>query len=400
MTSTTSASNANRGNGTSVWDAVVGQPIVPALQQTVADASASLDGAPSGSMTHAWLFTGPPGSGRSVAAKAFAAALQCDSGGCGTCAECTDVRNGTHPDVAALVTEGLSIKISQVRELVPKAALRPARGRWQIVIVEDADRLGEDAADALLLSVEEPPDRTVWMLCAPTAEDIAPTIRSRCRVVQLRTPPSDAVATYLSTTEGIDKRTATFAARAAQGHIGRARALATDENARSRREEVLKLPFALDDLRQCLDAAASLVDAAKADAERHCDALDAREVDELKRALGAESTGRKPRNMDAAVKELEREQKLRRTRVQRDSIDRALIDVLALYRDVLMLQLGVRTELINDEMRASLDRLARNSRAESTLRRMEAIGQAREALMANAAPLLTLESMALTLREG
>jgi DNA polymerase III subunit delta' len=384
----------------SVWDNVVGQTIVPALQRTVADASGALAGRSGGTMTHAWLFTGPPGSGRSVVAKAFAAALQCPDGGCGRCADCADVRSGTHPDVAVLTTEGLNIKISQVRDLVPRAALKPARGRWQIVVVEDADRLGEDAADALLLSVEEPPERTVWMLCAPTAEDIVPTIRSRCRVVQLRTPPYDDVAAYLSNSEGVDAQLASFAARAAQGHIGRARALATDDDTRARREEVLRLPFALNDIRQCLDAAANLVDAAKIDAERHCDALDTREVDELKKALGAGSTGRKPRNMDAAVKELEREQKLRRTRVQRDSIDRALVDVLALYRDVLMLQLGVSAELVNDEMRPSLTRLAHAGTPEATLRRMEAIVAAREALLANAAPLLTLESMALTLREG
>ncbi|WP_166345302.1 DNA polymerase III subunit delta' [Phytoactinopolyspora limicola] len=384
----------------SVWDTVIGQSIVPLLQRTAADAASMLDGGSAGAMTHAWLFTGPPGSGRSVAAWAFAAALQCPNAGCGQCAECTEVRAGTHPDVAALTTQGLNIRISQVRELVPRAALKPAKGRWQIVIVEDADRLGEDAADALLLSVEEPPERTVWMLCAPTAEDIVPTIRSRCRVVQLRTPPYADIATYLTTSEGVDAEVAAFAARAAQGHIGRARALATDADARARREEVLRLPFALDDLRQCLDAAASLVDTAKADAERHCDTLDAREVEELKKALGAGTTGRKPRHLDAAVKDLEREQKLRRTRVQRDSIDRALVDVLALYRDVLVVQMGVGAELVNDEMRPSLDRLARSSSPETTLRRMEAIVAAREALLANAAPLLTLESMALTLREG
>lgn len=384
----------------SVWDAVVGQSIVGGLQRAVADAQGVLAGGAPGSMAHAWLFTGPPGSGRSVVARAFAAALQCPEGGCGVCSQCAEVRAGTHPDVVDLHTEGLNIKISQVRELVPRAALRPARGRWQVVVVEDADRLGEDAADALLLAVEEPPPRTVWMLCAPTAEDIVPTIRSRCRVVNLRTPPYADVATFLATTEGVDPQTAAFAARAAQGHIGRARALATDEAARERRTEVLRLPFALSDLRQCLDAAANLVDAAKADAERRCDTLDARETDELKKALGAGTVGRKPRNLDAAVKELEREQKLRRTRVQRDSLDRALVDVLALYRDVLMVQLGVRTELINEEMRPSVDRLARSGTSEATLRRMQAVGDAREALQANAAPLLALEAMALTLREG
>ncbi|HEX6231782.1 MAG TPA: DNA polymerase III subunit delta' [Jiangellaceae bacterium] len=385
-----------------VWDSVIGQTVVPMLQRTVDDAAAILRGEATagGAMTHAWLFTGPPGSGRSVAARAFAAALQCPQGGCGECSECSDVRSGAHPDVANLVTDGLWIRIKQIRELVPKAALRPSRGRWQIVIVEDADRLGDDAADALLLALEEPPRRTVWMLCAPTGEDIVPTIRSRCRLVQLRTPPYDEVARYLADTQAVDPELAAFAARASQGHIGRARALATDADVRARRGEVLRLPFSLTDLRTCLDAANALVEAAKADAERHCDALDAREAEELKKALGAGTIGRRPRAMDAAVKELEREQKMRRTRIQRDSIDRALVDVLAIYRDVLTLQLAAGAELVNDDMRPSIDRLARSSSPESTLRRMEAVVAAREALEANAAPLLTLEAMALTLREG
>jgi DNA polymerase III subunit delta' len=386
----------------SVWDAVVGQTVVPELRRTVADANAVLagDGNAGAAMTHAWLFTGPPGSGRSVVARAFAAALQCPNRGCGACAECRDVRNRTHPDVADVVTDGLSIKIRQIRDLVPRAALRPSRGRWQIVVVEDADRLGEDAADAILLSVEEPPPRTVWMLCAPTPEDIVATIRSRCRVLTLRTPPYDDVAEHLVRTVGANRELAEFAARAAQGHIGRAKALATDEAARARYRDVLRLPFALADLSTCLDAAATLVEAAKVDAEQHCDELDAREIDELKQALGVGATGRRPRNVDAAVKELEREQRLRRTRVQRDSIDRALVDVLALYRDVLVCQLGGGVELVNREVRPSIDRLAAASTPESTLRRMEAVVAAREALEANAAPLLALEAMTLSLREG
>ncbi|HSI93145.1 MAG TPA: DNA polymerase III subunit delta', partial [Jiangellaceae bacterium] len=281
-----------------VWDAVIGQAIVPALQHTVREAASALRGGGAGTaMTHAWLFTGPPGSGRSVVARAFAAALQCPNDGCGTCPDCVDVRSGAHPDVVNLVTDGLWIRIKQVRELVPRAALRPSRGRWQIVVVEDADRLGDDAADAMLLALEEPPPRTVWMLCAPTAEDIVPTIRSRCRIVPLRTPPYEDVARYLAATEGVSPEVAGFAARASQGHVGRARALATDEEVRARRDDVLRLPFALSDLRTCLDAAAALVEAAKVEAERRCDALDAREVEDLKRALGAGTIGRQPRNM-------------------------------------------------------------------------------------------------------
>lgn len=392
----------------SVWDAVVGQPGVAQMKRVVADAaaiveadrSANDDDPASGAMTHAWLFTGPPGSGRSVLARAFAAALQCPHGGCGECDQCAQVRAGTHPDVTSLSTEGLAIKVAQVRDIVPRAALRPERGRWQVVVVEDADRLGEDAGDALLLSLEEPPPRTVWLLCAPTSEDILPTIRSRSRVVGLRTPPTADVAAHLMETVHTDPEIATFAARASQGHIGRAKALAVDSQARERRSAVLQLPFSLGSVKNCLDAAAGLFEAARTDAEQHCDALDEREVTDLREALGAGATGRRPRSIESAVKELQKEQKLRRTRVQRDSIDRALVDVLALYRDVLALQLGVSTELVNEDLRPSLARLAEGSSRESTVRRMQSLVATREALAANAALPLALEALALELRAG
>ena len=384
---------------TSIWDDVVGQTVVPSLQAAASDAAAVVGGAGGASMTHAWLFVGPPGSGRSVVAKAFAAALQCSRGGCGSCAECRTARAGTHPDVALVSTEQLSLKVDDVRQLVPKASLRPARGRWQVVVVEDADRLTEDAVDALLLPLEEPASRTVWMLCAPTAEDLPATIRSRCRVVALRTPPPGDVAGRLQA-EGVEPAMAAFAARASQGHVGRARALARDESTRLRRAHVLQLPFGLGDLGSCLSAAAALVAAADADAKVRCDLLDTREVDELKRVLGAGTTGVRPRHLGAAVRELEDDQRARRTRTKRDSIDRALVDLLALYRDVLILQLDAGGELVNDELRPSLERLARASSPEASLRRMEAVGAAREAVAANVAPLLALEAMAIQLRLG
>src|SRR5690349_13888635 len=155
-------------------------------------------------MTHAWLFTGPPGSGRSNAALAFAAALQCEQGGCGTCHSCHSVEIGAHPDVNVTRTEKLSIGVDEVRELVRFSALSPAGQRWQIMVVEDADRLTEPAVNALLKAIEEPSERTVWLLCAPTVEDVLPTIRSRSRLVVLATPSAEDVAAFLVRADGID----------------------------------------------------------------------------------------------------------------------------------------------------------------------------------------------------
>lgn len=383
-----------------VWDLVVGQLVVSSMRDAAREA-ATLDvddQASSGAMTHAWLVTGPPGSGRSVMARAFAAALQCGEPdpGCGRCRACRTAMAGSHPDVQLVATEAVALRVDLVRDLVRQAALRPAEGRWQVMVVEDADRLTEEAADALLLSVEEPPPRTVWVLCAPAVEDIPPTIRSRCRVVTLRTPPVDDVAAFL-VAEGIDPAMAAFAARAAQGHIGRARALATDEQARLRRGEVLRLPTRLGDVASALGAAAALLEAAEADASAHCDDLDSTENENLAAVIG---TGRaRARGSAGMVKDLERSQKSRRTRVTRDFLDRALVDVLGFYRDVLRVQAGAADDLVNDEMRPSIQRLAVSSTPTMTGRRMAAVVAARESLAANAAPLLTLEAMALRLRD-
>ena len=388
-----------------VWADLVGQErAVEQLRAAAAAAAAVLRGEPSAGMTHAWLFTGPPGSGRSVAARAFAAALQCEQGeqhGCGRCAACRTALAGSHADVEVVSTELLSIGVKDTRELVRRAALSPSRGRWQVIVLEDADRLTEQAANVLLKAIEEPAPRTVWILCAPSAEDALPTIRSRCRPVRLVTPSSRAVADVLERRDGMAPAMAAFAARASQGHIGRAKRLATDEGARLRRHEVLSLPVQLGDVGSCVVAAANLVDAAKEEAQGATSAADSAETEQLKVALGAGGTGRRtPPGAAGASKDLEQRQKRRATRHQRDALDRALVDLAAFYRDVLVLQLGAEVDLTNDELRPSVAKVAGASTPEMTLRRIEAVLACREALEANVSPLLAVEAMMLALRAG
>ncbi|MGH3345244.1 MAG: DNA polymerase III subunit delta' [Carbonactinosporaceae bacterium] len=398
----------------SVWADLVGQESVVRSLSAVTEAAADVvsprpgrDGvqlaaaAPGeGAMTHAWLFTGPPGSGRSIAARSFAAALQCLRLGCGHCGACHQAIAGTHADVDLLRTDLLSIGVGETRELVRRAALSPAGSRWQIIVMEDADRLTEAAGNVLLKAIEEPAPRTVWMLCAPSLEDVLPTVRSRCRHVRLRTPPTQAVAEVLVRRDGVEPEMAAFAARAAQGHIGRARRLATDELARLHRQEVLKLPLSLVDAGSCVTAAANLVDAADEEAKQVTGQLDARETESLRTALGAGTRGRAPAGLAGAVKELEARQKKRATRLRRDAVDRALIDLATFYRDVLTLQLEARVDLTNGEFRPAVERAARSSTAEATLRRLEAVLACREAIDANVAPLLAVEAMTLALALG
>jgi len=358
-------------------------------------------------MTHAWLFTGPPGSGRSVAARAFAAALLCPSGGCGQCASCRQVQAGTHADLMLVRPEGLSYGVKQTRDLVLRAAGAPAGGRWQVVVFEDADRCTEQAANALLKAIEEPAPRTVWLLCAPSAEDLVPTIRSRCRVVTLVVPASAAVAKVLVTRDGIEPAAALAAARAAQGHVGRARRLALDASAAARRAEVLRVPLAAVSLGPALSAAASLVRTAEDEAKAVTEELDEPERSSLRRAFGEGSTGKgvakAMRGMAGALKDLEDRQKSRATRVKRDTLDQALLDLAVFYRDVLMIQLGASgagVELANCDREPDLRQVASASTPEATLRRLRAIMHCRERLTLNAAPLLAVEDMALSLLEG
>ncbi|MFF3012668.1 DNA polymerase III subunit delta' [Streptomyces sp. NPDC057939] len=401
-----------------VWDDLVGQDRVQAqLAAAARDAdtlvTAISDGTPvpaASKMTHAWLFTGPPGSGRATAARAFAAALQCVSPdralggepGCGFCDGCHTTLIGTHADVEIVRTDLLSIGVKETRSLVRRAQLSPAVGRWQVIVLEDADRLTEGAGNVLLKAVEEPAPRTVWLLCAPSLEDVLPTIRSRCRHLTLRTPSVEAVADLLVRRDGVEPAAASAAARATQGHIGRARRLATDEAARSRRTAVLRLPLRVDDVGGCLKAAQELVDAAAEDAKQVAEEVDGKETEELRAALGAGAGAgsRMPRGTAGVMKELEDRQKRRRTRTQRDSLDLALTDITGFYRDVLALQLGSGLAIANEEIRPDLDRIARASGPERTLRRIEAIIACRTALDRNVAPLLAVEAMTMALRAG
>ena len=376
----------------SVYSDLVGQEhVVEILKGAVA---ASRSGEESQEMTHAWVFTGPPGSGRSSAAVAFAQALICTKDGCGTCNECRSAANGSHPDVEVIATEGLSIKIDEVRELLTRVAWAPSMGGWRVVVMEDADRLTESAANALLKAIEEPGTRTVWLLCAPTLHDVLPTIRSRCRHLQLRTPSLEAVTNVLINRDHIAPGMADFAARVSQGHIGRAKYLATNESVRSNRKTIMQLPLQLGSLAAAFQAAQTLVDLATTEANASSDERDEKVVEKLQEAYGKGATGRGMATGGAkAVKELEKEQKSRSTRMVRDSIDGALLDIATFYRDVMMVQSGNTDAMINTDMRDQIEIYAANSPSHSTINKIKAIMEARENLARNSAPLVTCEAL-------
>jgi DNA polymerase-3 subunit delta' len=376
----------------SVYDDLVGQDHITTILKGAVEASRT--GEESQEMTHAWVFTGPPGSGRSSAAVAFAQALVCANKGCGTCNECLSAKNGSHPDVEIIRTEGLSIKVEEVRELLTRVAWAPSMGGWRVVVMEDADRLTESAANALLKAIEEPGNRTVWLLCAPTLHDVLPTIRSRCRHIQLHTPSDEAVAQVLMNRDGISPAMAQYAACVSQGHIGRAKYLALNESVRSTRSIIMHLPLQLNSLAAAFKAAQTLVDLATNEANAAAEARDEKEIASLQEAYGKGATGRGMASGAAkAVKELEKEQKSRSTRMVRDSIDGALLDIATFYRDVMMVQSGSSDAIINTDMIDAINAYAAKHPSHSTINKMTAIMEARTNLAHNAAPLLTCEAL-------
>lgn len=392
-----------------VFSRLVGQQAVEAELVAAARAArgeAAHSGAAIGTMTHAWLITGPPGSGRSVAALCFAAALQCTSDGvpgCGECRACTTTMAGTHADVRRIVPEGLSIGVDEMRTIVQIASRRPGTGRWQVVLIEDADRLTEGAANALLKVVEEPPPSTVFLLCAPSVdpEDIAITLRSRCRHVALVTPTVDAIAGVLKDSDGLPEADARWAASVSGGHVGRARRLATDETARERRKRALGLARDAATPSRAYAAAEELVKTAEDEALALTVERNEAETEELRTALGAGGTGKGTagslRGAAGALSALERRQKSRKTRASRDSLDRALIDLATYFRDALLVASNAGGVAHNHpDMGEEIARLAAHAPPDKLLRCIEAVLECREALAVNVKPKFAVDAMVAT----
>lgn len=383
----------------SIWSRLVGQQrVVEQLQAAVATAHLFQDANPN-AMTHAWLFTGPPGAGRSTAAILFAAALVCEAGGCGTCATCEAVLMDRHPDVERFIPQQIMITRDEAENLMSIASLMPARSKYRVIVVEDADRLNDVSGNMLLKSIEEPAESVVWILCTPSMDDVLATIRSRTRTITLATPTWEEVRDLLIA-EGINQTIAAFAAKASAGHIGKARGLATSEASRLRRKEILSIPRQLGDLGSCFKSAKEIVERATEEANLEMDALDETEKDALMQSFGATLGGRGKAERAArpALKDLEGRQKSRRTRAVRDRLDQALVDLMTYYRDVLLIQMvGDGAELINEELKHEIVETAQSSTASKTRVRLEAIEKARRQFASNAQPLMILETLTIEL---
>ena len=347
---------------------------------------------------HAWLFTGPPGSGRSEIAFAFSAALVCEQGGCGVCNSCEMVRVGNHPDVQVLNTERVQISIDEVSEFIDKSLQMPALAKYRIMIIEDADRMSDRTSNLLLKSLEEPPKGTIWMLCAPSEADLLATIRSRVRRIMLKVPSVEEVAQLLMEKYGVEERLALVSAAQAQSHVGMARRLATNSAARDRRKQALTTVLAITDIPSAMDASVTLLKLAESDGAQLTAEIDEQERQELMARLGNSEGSKLTPSSRSQLKKLEDAQKRRATRSKRDGLDRIFVDLMGLYRDVLTIQLGSNQELINPDLENEIRGLARDISQAQAIHAIEKIQQVRYRIDRNVRDSLLLDSLAVSLR--
>jgi DNA polymerase-3 subunit delta' len=370
-----------------LWDDLVGQEAAIAQMK-----AAAVPG--SVAMTHAWLITGPPGSGRSTLAHAFAAELV---GAGDSEARWRQVVAGAHPDVSILSTNKVTITIDEVRALVSFSYFSPSTSQYRVVVIEDADRMTERTSNVLLKALEEPPPQTVWILCAPSSADVLPTIRSRMRSVVLGVPQATDVASLITQREGVDPDLALMAAYEAQSHIGMATRLATDEATRVRRHESMSLVLGVGSVSGAVGAAAQLLTLANEDAAALGERTDQDERDALLTSLGISPGGAVPTALRSQLKTLEEDQKRRKTRSLRDAMDRIMVDVMSVLRDVLMVQVDAGVEPINVSHQPAIQHRATQTTPQMTLQALDAVREGRERIAHNSPPLLVLEALLISL---
>ena len=394
-----------------VWDALVGQPRAVEALQAAAQAGRRIAGgnkdkdediAPNranAALAHAWLITGPPGSGRTVAARALGAALQCtgEPVGCGKCHGCTSSMAGNNADVRTMTTDLVQFTREEARDWVKDAYTHPAGGRWRVMIIEDADRLVGGTGNVLLKAIEEPPERTVWLLCAPTAEEVMPTIRSRSRSLVLRTPPAADVAQYIAQQDGADLEAALEAAQLAQSHVGLARALLRHPELRGERRQLLDAFLSVDSVPSAVLVAGRLLDLARERTSERVDRVNETQEKEFLRSLGIDSDDRVPKAFASRLKQLREDQKRRSRRALQDTLDQALVDLLGFFRDVTITQHGATTDLVHVDLKEKSALFAKHLSQEQTLAKIAAVEKARLRLRTNANPLLVLEALNLEL---
>ena len=349
--------------------------------------------AEAGRTSHAYLFLGAPGSGKLDAAWALAQALLCEregERGCGACDACVRVARRTHPDVHLYQPESATgYVIAQTRALLEEVALAPIRGTAKVYIIDRAEQLRANTANALLKTLEEPPAGVTFILLGTSAEAILSTIVSRCQCVPFRMVAPERAAAAVERATGVARERCRMALAAA-GSPARAIEFLKSADRQAARRTVLRAVDALlhADEADILSSAKEVILAADAPLA---------EVESTQKAILEQNADYLSRG---ALKQLEERNKRELTARRRSGIMEVLASVRSLLRDVLTRLEGVPGEIVNADVADIVDRLAARAHITGVLAALDAVSLAESRIARNVTPQLAVEVMLFDIRKG
>lgn len=356
-----------------------------------------------GKLSHAYLFVGAPGAGKTEAALALAECVVCPNGGDGTCGECLRVKHGTHPDVRVLSPGSASgYLVAQVRDLIAEVALAPVRAKTKVYILTEAALLRGTAANALLKTIEEPPEGVMFILVARSAAAVLPTIASRCQEVAFKVVSADAAERSVEQKNGLRGDEVRIALAVAQTPERAVEFLNSSDRREVRRlmvRAIVQLARAdsWDVLISARDIAREVqisVGLARRDDKKR------RREDVVKEEVQRRTEGSEDYWTPTALKQLEDTVKRELTGRERLGMMEALAAAESLLRDVLVRSEGVDEAIVNTDVADSVDRIAAATCTAGVLKALAAIKEARRDLMRNVTPQLAMEAMLLSVKEA
>lgn len=366
---------------TDAFERILGQPHVRSFLRSVVA---------SGHVGQSYLFTGPAGSNKTLAAYAFAQAIVCPAGGCGTCDDCKRVMRRRHPDVRYFVPEGAGgYLVSQIREIVSDVSLAPIQAEKKVYIIDRADLLGVQAANAFLKTLEEPPDDTVMILLGRTRESVLSTIVSRCQVVPFRHIPNREAAGIVSQNTGASALQSAIAIQACAGSISKGIEFVKSNERLEFRGRVMQVMESLR-LADDLDIIGYVTDLLK----RMKAPLDlARSEQEKDLAESADFMAK------SAIRQIELRNKRALTAKSTENLRQTTAIMRSWIRDVLMVCAGTSDLIINKDVAEGIEEAAAYTDAPAAALALKAIDETDAAIAYNVSPETCMDVLLLQIRK-